>query len=157
MATSYADGRTLTSQPILHVAYDLTTPLPPAYHVRTIVGERSLETSSGYVNMRAFQFWEDPPPSPSSLLPAGSNPEMSPDTIDSSLVTVINREELPNSNIDSLDNVSSLPHDAPEFLSETSSSIVLPDPSPFLTYVSQPSPVLPLPSSGFARKEKDAN
>ena len=94
-----------------HCSKHLTTPSPPAYHVRTIVGEISLETSSGYVNMCSFQFREDPPPSPSSLLPAGSNPEMSPNTIDSSLVTVINREDLPNSNIDSLDDVSSLPHD----------------------------------------------
>ena len=136
MATGYADNRTLTSQP------HIMTPSPPAYHVWTVIGERSLETSSGNVNMCVFQLREDPPPSPSPLLPTGSNPEVSPKTIDSSLVTVINKDEIPTSNIDSLDDVSSLPHDARDFLSETSSSVVLPDPSPFLTYVRQP---LPLP------------
>ena len=95
--------------------------------------------------MCAFQFREDPPPSPSSLLPNGSNPEVSTETIDSSLVTVIHRDDIPISNIDYLDDVSSLPHDAPDFLSEPSSSMALPDPSPFLTFVRQPSPVLPLP------------
>ena len=104
--------------------------------------------------MCAFQFLEDPPPSPSSLLPTGSNPEVSPETIDSSLVTVINRDEIPISNIDSLDDVSSLSHDTPDFLSTLSSSTVLPDPSPFLTYVRQSSPVLPLPERPQISPEK---
>ena len=51
--------------------------------------------------------------------------QLSPETIDSSLVTVIHRDEIPISNIDSLDDVSSLPHDTPDFMSEPSSSLVL--------------------------------
>ena len=95
--------------------------------------------------MCAFQFRENPPPSLSSLLPNGTNHEMSPETINSSLVTMIHKDELALSTIDSLDDVSSLPHDAPDSFTEPSSSMVLPDPSPFLTYVRQPSPVLPFP------------
>ena len=135
MATSYADGRMLTSQPILPAAAASTLQHPR--HLLTMFGLSSesdlSKTSSGYANMCAFQFQEDLPPSPSSLLPAGANTEASPDTIDSSLVIVINKEDFPNSNIDSLDDVSSLPYDVSEFLSDTSSTIVLPDPSPFLT------------------------
>ena len=85
---------------------------------------------------------EDSPPDPTTVLPIGSDTEMSPNTIDSSLVTVIPREDFLPSNIDSLDDVSSLPHDAPEVSSEPSSSLVLPDPSPFLKYVKQDSLVL---------------
>ena len=147
LATSYADGRTLTSQPKpCRCSKHIMTPSPPAYHVRTVLGERSLETSSGYVNMCVFQFRENSPLSPSSLLPARANHEVSPETINSSLVTVLNKNDQVLSNIDSLDDVSSIPQDPPDSSTDLSSSMVLPDPSPSLTYVRQPSPVLPLPN-----------
>ena len=68
-------------------------------------------------------------------MPAGPNPEMSSNTIESSLVTKIPREEFLTSTIDSLDNVPSLPIDTSELSSHLSSSAALPDPSPYLTYV----------------------
>ena len=95
--------------------------------------------------MCALQFRENSPPSPSSLLPARANHEVSPETVDSSLVTVIDKHDQILSAIDSLDDVSSIPQDPPDSSDNLSSSMVLPDPSPFLTYVRQPSPSLPLP------------
>ena len=71
----------------------------------------------------------------SPLLPAGSDAEMSPDTIESSMVTVGPREDFINSAIDSLDDVPYLPKDASDVPLEPSSYVELPDPSPYLTFV----------------------
>ena len=37
----------------------IKTPSPPSYHVRAFEGERSVEASSGYVNMCALQLHLD--------------------------------------------------------------------------------------------------
>ena len=85
--------------------------------------------------MQLFQLHPDSPPFPSPMLPTGSNPEVSPDTVESSLVTVIPHEDFLNSAMDSLDDVPSLPIDPSEFSRPTPSSIDLPDPPSYLTYV----------------------
>ena len=96
--------------------------------------------------MCTFELHQDLPPCPSPLLPVGSDQEVSPDTIESSLVTVILREEFIDSGFDSLEDVPSLPIGASEVSFEPSSSIDLPDPSPYFTYVKlDPAPVLPMP------------
>ena len=63
-ATSYAEGRTLTSQPILPAAAasTLKTPSPLAYHVWPFEGDPSLEASHGYINMCAFELHQNWPP-----------------------------------------------------------------------------------------------
>ena len=105
----------------------IQTPSPPAYHVRTVTGEQSLEASSGCVNMCAFECREHSPPHPSPLLPAGSDTNVSPETVESSMVTIGPREDFLPSTIESLDDVPSLPNDTPYFSLEPSSSVDLPD------------------------------
>ena len=141
MSTSYADGRTLTLQTILPV----------------FEGERYIEPSSRYVDMPRFKLHPDSTPCPSHLLPAGSNPEVSPDTVESTLVTVIPREDFINLAIVSLDDVPSLPIDTSDNSNDPSSSVALPDPSPYLTFVRNQAPVLPLPERPHISPRKKRN